>query len=190
MIASIKGLLLYKKPDHVIIECNGIGYHVNVPISLLSNLPDKGSEVFLHIYTYVREDAIQLYGFQSDEEKKIFIALINISGIGPKIAMSILSTFKPSDLQIALDKEDVATLCRIPGLGKKTAQRLILELRERLPKSEEKTDAVYDDTLSALINLGYKKADAILAIEKAYKSGNLTLESLLKNSLRHLSGNL
>lgn len=190
MIASIRGLLLYKKPDYVVIECNGIGYHVNVPVRLLSNLPEIGVEVFLYIYTHVREDAIQLFGFQSEDEKKIFIALINISGIGPKIAMSILSTFKPSDLQVALDKEDIAMLCRIPGLGKKTAQRLILELREKLPKSEERTDAVYDDTLSALINLGYKKADAILAIEKAYKSGHTTLESLLKDALRHLSGNL
>jgi len=190
MIASIRGRILQKKPDHVVVECGGLGYHINVPLRLLGNLPEVDGEIFLYTYTHVREDALQLFGFQSEDEKKIFITLINISGIGPKIAMSILSTFRPQELQQALDKEDVTMLCRIPGLGKKTAQRLILELREKLPKAEDKADVVYNDTLSALINLGYKKADALLAIENAYKEGHNTLETVLKESLRQLSGKL
>ncbi len=187
MIATLRGRLLLKRPDHLIVECAGVGYHVNVPVSLLSSISDEDRDVFLFVHTHIREDAFQLYGFQSDEEKRVFIALISVTGIGPKIAMSILSTFQPAELQRALDNEDIALLCRIPGLGKKTAQRLILELREKLPKAEEKTDAAFNDTLSALINLGYKKAEALDALERASKAGHHTIESLIKEALKHLT---
>jgi Holliday junction DNA helicase RuvA len=187
MIASLRGRLISKRPDHVVIECAGVGYHVNVPVGVLSNISDVGGEVFLHIYTHVREDALQLFGFKSEDEKRVFTALINVSGIGPKIAISILSTYTPAELQRALDNEDVAMLCRIPGLGKKTAQRLILELREKLPKSEDKSDALFDDTLSALLNLGYRRAEALEALERAYRAGHKTIETLIKDALRHLT---
>lgn len=187
MIGSLRGKLISKRPDNIIIETGGVGYQVMVPINLLSTLPEEGEEVFLHIYTHVREDSLQLYGFISDEEKRVFMTLLGITGIGPKMALNILSGFTVRDFMRAIDNEDVALLCRIPGLGKKTAHRLILELREKLLIKEAR-DRVYDDTLSALVNLGYKKTEAIHALEKAYKSGYTQVEDLLKEALRHLTG--
>jgi Holliday junction DNA helicase RuvA len=165
----------------------GVGYSVQVPLTLLSSLPDEGKDVFLFIYTHVREDAIQLYGFQTDDDKRIFTTLLGISGIGPKLALNILSTISADKFHAAVDSEDVAFLCLVPGLGKKTAHRLILELKEKLPSMQEKKDAVYGDTLSALINLGYKKNIAQDALEKASKSGHRDIESLLKEALKYLT---
>ncbi|MDH4233447.1 MAG: Holliday junction branch migration protein RuvA, partial [Nitrospirota bacterium] len=128
MIGSLRGTVLARRPDNVIIEINGIGYQVNVPLNILANLPEEGKEVFLHIYTHVREDALQLFGFTSEDEKKIFTVLLGISGIGPKMALNVLSGLSYAEFLNAIDTEDVAMLCRIPGLGKKTAHRLILEL--------------------------------------------------------------
>lgn len=187
MIGSLRGRLISKKPDNIIIETGGVGYQVMVPINLLSMLPEEGSEVFLHIYTHVREDSLQLYGFPSEEEKKVFTTLLGVTGIGPKMALNILSGFAVKDFMRAIDSEDVALLCRVPGLGKKTAHRLILELREKLVTKEVK-DRVFDDTLSALINLGYKKSEALEALERAYKSGHTRVEDLLKESLKYLTG--
>ncbi|MBF0328542.1 MAG: Holliday junction branch migration protein RuvA [Nitrospirae bacterium] len=187
MIGFLRGRLFSKKPDSLIIDVNGVGYQVLVPISLVSSLPDEGREVTIYIYTHVREDAIILYGFQTEDEKRIFTTLIGVSGIGPKIALNILSTIRPDNFYSAIDAEDVDTLCRVPGLGKKTAHRLILELREKLPSLREKKDKNYDDTLSALVNLGYKKAIAIEALEKSYNSGIRDIESLLKEALKHLT---
>lgn len=188
MIASLNGKLLSKKPDNLIVDVGGVGYSVQVPLTLLSSLPDENKNIFLFIYTHVREDAIQLYGFQTDDEKKIFITLIGISGIGPKLALNILSTIPPDNFYSAINSEDVDVLCRVPGLGKKTAHRLILELKEKLPSIiKEKKDVIYDDTLSALVNLGYKKNIAQDALQKAYNSGNRDIESLLKESLKYLT---
>jgi len=187
MIASLRGRLISKKPDYLIIEVDGVGYLVNVPLSLLSELPDEHTDIFLHIYTHVREDAIQLYGFKADEDRKIFTTLLGISGIGPKLALSILSTISVDKFQDAVDSEDVALLCRVPGLGKKTAHRLILELKEKLPSMQQTKDAVYEDTLSALINLGYKKNVAQEALEKAYNNGYRDIETLLKEALKYLT---
>lgn len=188
MIASLKGKIISKNPEGVIIDVGGVGYHVNVPLGSLSNIPDKSSEAFLHTYTYVREDALQLYGFVTEEEKRIFTILIGISGIGPRIAMSVLSTIPPDKFHNAINSEDVTALCAVPGLGKKTAHRIILELREKLPSLiKDKTDEVYDDTLSALINLGYKKNIAQDALEKAQKKSCANIESLLKEALRYLT---
>jgi holliday junction DNA helicase RuvA len=188
MIGSLRGRLISKRPDNVVVEAGGVGYQVSLPVNFLSALPREGSEVFLHIYTHVREDALQLYGFPSEEEKKIFITLLSVSGIGPKMALNILSGIPLKDFLHALESEDVAMLCRIPGLGKKTAHRLILELREKLPAAGGVRDRAFEDTLSALMNFGYKKAEAQNSLEKAVKKGYTQIEDLLKESLKYLTG--
>lgn len=190
MIGSLRGSVLARRPDNVIIDVNGVGYQVHVPLNILANLPEEGNEVFLHIYTHVREDALQLFGFTAEHEKKIFTVLLGISGIGPKMALNILSGLSSEEFLTALDTEDVAMLCRIPGLGKKTAHRLILELREKLPSSTGTKDRLFEDTLSALVNLGYKKAVAQEFLEKSYKQGFSDIESLLKETLKQLTGKL
>jgi|WetSurMetagenome_2_1015567.scaffolds.fasta_scaffold00054_43 holliday junction DNA helicase RuvA len=187
MIASLRGILLSKRPDHLIIDVNGVGYRVVVPVSTLSSLPGENSEVFLFIYTHVREDIFQLFGFSSEEDKRIFITLLGVSGIGPKIALNILSTIPADIFHSLVHAEDVASLCRVPGLGKKTAQRIILELREKLPAMKERKDMLYEDTLSALLNLGYKRNIAQDALDKAYDSGNGDIESLLREALKYLT---
>lgn len=187
MIATLRGKLISKRPDGVIVDVGGVGYSVSVPLSTLSWLPDEASEVFLYTYTHVREDILQLFGFRSEEEKRIFTTLIGVSGIGPKIALSILSTIPADTFYALVHAEDVEALCRVPGLGKKTAQRIILELREKLPALKEKKDALYDDTLSALINLGYKKNIAQDALDRAYNSGFRDIESLLRETLKYLT---
>ncbi|MGD0886080.1 MAG: Holliday junction branch migration protein RuvA [Thermodesulfovibrionales bacterium] len=188
MIGSLRGRLISKKPDNVIVEAGGVGYLVNVPMNLLSTLPIEGSEVFFSVHTHVREDALQLYGFLSEDDKKIFTTLLGVTGIGPKMALNILSGIPVKDFLHALDSEDVAMLCRIPGLGKKTAHRLILELKEKLPTtSREPKDRVFEDTLSALINLGYKRSQAQESLEMALKKGYTHIEDLLRESLRYLT---
>ena len=189
MIASLRGKLISKRPDGVVVDVGGVGYSVSVPLSILSSLPDEASEVFLFTYMHVREDILQLFGFRSEEEKRIFTTLIGVSGIGPKIALSILSTIPTDTFYGLVHSEDVEALCRVPGLGKKTAQRIILELREKLPAlaQKEKRDVLYDDTLSALINLGYKKNVAQDALDKAYDSGLRDIESLLRETLKYLT---
>ncbi len=190
MIASLRGKLFSKKPDKITIDVSGVGYMVHVPLNTLSLLPNEGQDIFLHIYTHVREDTLQLYGFTSEDEKKIFITLISITGIGPKMALNILSGISHDDLMRAIETEDVAYLCRIPGLGKKTAHRLILELREKLPSKREPVDRTFEDTLSALVNLGYKKTVAIQSLEKAYRKGFHDIEGLLKEALKYLTGDV
>ncbi|MCX7913974.1 MAG: Holliday junction branch migration protein RuvA [Thermodesulfovibrionales bacterium] len=188
MIATIRGKIISKKPDSIIVDVGGVGYLVYVPLNLFSSIKDINGEVFLYIYTYVREDALSLFGFLTEEEKKIFTTLIGIPGIGPKIALSILSTISLDDFEKALWNEDIAFLCRVPGLGKKTAQRLILELREKLPTiSREDRDPLFDDTLSALVNLGYKKSVAQEALEEVYSKGIRGIEGLIKEALKVLT---
>lgn len=187
MIASLRGRIISKRPDGLIVEVGGVGYHVNVPLHLISTLPDENEEVFFYVYTHVREDAIQLYGFNTEDEKRIFLTLLNISGIGPRIALNILSTIPADKFHNAVESEDVALLCRVPGLGRKTAHRLILELKDKLPSMKEKADTIFDDTLSALINLGYKKSLAEEALKKAFMNGYKDIEGLLKEALRNLS---
>jgi Holliday junction DNA helicase RuvA len=189
MIGSLKGKIISRRPDNVLIEVNGVGYHVNVPLNILANLPPQGQDVFLQIYTHVREDAIQLFGFSTEAEKKVFVALLGVSGVGPKMALTIISGISYNDFLSAIEREDVAMLCRIPGLGKKTAHRLILELREKLPSTDGTRDRIFDDTLSALLNLGYKKSLAIECLEKTYKRGFPDIETLLRETLKELTGN-
>ncbi|MCL5236254.1 MAG: Holliday junction branch migration protein RuvA [Nitrospirae bacterium] len=183
----MRGRLISKRPDSLIVDVNGVGYGIQVPLTLLSALPGENSEVFLYIHTHVREDALQLYGFRAEDEKRIFTTLIGISGIGPKTALNLLSTIPPDKFYNAINSEDVDVLCKVPGLGKKTAHRLILELREKLPSIKERKDTIYDDALSALVNLGYKKNFAQETLEKVYSSGIRDVETLLRESLKYLT---
>lgn len=189
MIGSLKGVLVTKRPDHILVDVNGVGYLVSVPLNTLSGLPDEDQPVFLHVYTHVREDSIQLFGFASDDEKSIFVTLLGISGIGPKMALNIISGISRDAFLSAIEKEDVEMLCRIPGLGKKTAGRLILELREKLPSQSASKDRLFEDTLSALVNLGYKRPLALAFLEKTHKQGFTDIEGLLKETLKQLTGN-
>jgi Holliday junction DNA helicase RuvA len=189
MIGSIRGILLSRAPGSVIVEAAGVGYELAVPTGTLSDLPGLGQEVFLHVYTSVREDAIQLFGFGSEEEKRVFITLLGVSGIGPKVALNVISGIPYEEFLRAVDSEDVALLSKTPGLGKKTAGRIVLELRGKLPKEGGPVDGVYADTLSALINLGYGKSEARESIEMARRKGFVDdVEGLLRESLKCLTG--
>ena len=200
MIAHIQGFLHFKSPEYLVIDVDGIGYQVHVPLSTFYGLPQVGSTVSLHIHTHVREDALQLYGFQSPEEKTLFIRLIGISGIGPRLAVNILSGISPAELVESLGQNNLARLISIPGVGRKTAERIMVELRDKVSSLSPGHDvtatvkpaaneAMIEDALSALVNLGYKKGVAQRAIENAGKrlEGEITLESLLKESLRELA---
>ncbi len=187
MIGTLRGRLSFKRPECIVVETGGVGYEVNVPLNVLSELPDEGGEVFLFIYTNVKDDAIDLYGFLDENGKRLFKSLLGITGVGPRLALNILSGSSVEDFLKALETEDVGLLTRIPGVGKKTAQRIILELRERLPVAGEKRDSLYDDTLSALINLGYKKVHAQEALDRAYRKGIGGIENLLRESLKYLN---
>lgn len=190
MIGSLRGNLLSKSPSAIIVEAAGVGYQLHVPTGTLSELPDPGREVFLHVYTSVREDAIQLFGFGTEDEKRVFTSLLGIKGIGPKLALNIVSGISHAEFIKAVEAEDIAMLSRIPGLGKKTAGRVVLELKGRLPAGGLGLDGARADAVSALENLGYRKADARMAVEKAAKAGHDGLEALLKESLKYLTGGL
>ncbi len=179
--------MISKKPENTIVDVNGVGYAVSLSLNSLSQLPTEGSNVLIYIHTYVREDSIKLFGFINEEEKKIFTTLINISGIGPKVALSILSGIPTDKFIEAVETENTSLLNRIPGVGKKTANRLILELKEKLPSSTGKKDAVYEDVLSALVNLGYKKTVVAEAMDKIYSDGERDIETLLKETLKYLT---
>lgn len=199
MIAHLNGNLLFKSTQFVIIDNSGVGYEVTVPLSTFYSLPEKDERVNLHIYTHIREDAFNLFGFQTILEKKIFLLLISVSGIGPKLAVNILSGIGPDELLEAIAYGDAIRLQAIPGIGKKTAQRIALELKdkaagikgEQLPVGRdvvsEQKKQVLDDTISALLNLGYPAKSATISTEKAYAAtGKEDLEGLIKEALRLL----
>ena len=176
MIALLRGSLLEKHPNQAIVETGGVGYDVTIPVSTYTHLPDPGAEVRLRIHTHVREDALSLYGFLTQDEKALFEKLIGVSGIGPKLAVTILSGLAAPDLITAIRRGEVDRLVRIPGIGKKTAERMVLELRDKLPAStgEEPAapaagalSAVEQDVLSALLNLGCGRPQAEAAVRKA-----------------------
>ena len=193
MIASLNGIVLSKKPEGIIIDVGGVGYHVSIPLCNLADIPDQGEKVFLHIYTHVREDVLQLYGFVTDEDRKVFTTLIGISGIGPKLGLTILSGMPVDRFIETISREDVALLSTIPGLGKKTASKIILELKGKLPSldtEENKSEGRAShsgDAVSALMNLGYKRPVSENAVEKALKSGAGAIEDIIKESLKYLT---
>ena len=173
MIAHLRGKLLSKHPNQIVVETSGVGYEVNISVPTFSELPANGSEVALHIHTHVREDLIALYGFLRPAEKQMFEKLMTVSGIGAKLAITILSGMAADEMARAIRGNDLARLTRIPGIGKKTAERMVLELRDKLPAaagtSAPSTPAISpteEDVLSALVNLGYQRA----AVEKALAS--------------------
>jgi holliday junction DNA helicase RuvA len=179
MIAHLRGKLLSKHPNQAVVDTAGVGYEVNISIPTFSELPPNGSDVALHIHTHVREDVIALYGFLHPAEKQLFEKLITVSGIGPKLAITILSGMPLEEMTRAIRGNDVARLTRIPGIGKKTAERMVLELRDKLPEGDTGGvaaipvfNAVQDDVLSALVNLGYQRPAAEKALTAAAKSAN------------------
>jgi Holliday junction DNA helicase RuvA len=177
MIAHLRGLLLSKSPNQIIVECSGVGYEVAISVATFSALPDEGATAALHIYTNVREDQIALFGFAEMTEKRLFEKLLTISGIGPKLAITVLSGISAERLVAAIRSGDHATLTRIPGIGKKTAERVVLELKDKLealavPASADEVaphGPAGDDAISALVNLGYQRPVAQKAVEGALK---------------------
>jgi Holliday junction DNA helicase RuvA len=178
MIAHLRGKLLSKHPNQVVVETAGVGYEVNISVPTFSELPANGSEVALHIHTHVREDVISLYGFLRPAEKQLFEKLMTVSGIGAKLAITILSGMAADEMAAAIRGNDLARLTRIPGIGKKTAERMVLELRDKLPPpagiaspTAPTMSAVEEDVLSALVNLGYQRAAAEKVLAIVIKNG-------------------
>jgi holliday junction DNA helicase RuvA len=178
MIAHLRGKLLTKHPNQAIVETGGVGYDVTISVPTFSDLPAVGAEVALHIHTHVREDALALYGFLRASEKTLFEKLITVSGIGPKLAVTILSGMAADEMTGAIRGNDIARLTRIPGIGKKTAERMVLELRDKLPPAGQAPapavstmSATEEDVLSALVNLGYQRAAAEKALIVVAKNG-------------------
>jgi holliday junction DNA helicase RuvA len=195
MIAHLRGKLLAKHPNQAIVETAGVGYDVTISVPTFSDLPAVGVEVALHIHTHVREDAIALYGFLRPAEKVLFEKLITVSGIGPKLAITILSGMPADEMVGAIRGNDVARLTRIPGIGKKTAERMVLELRDKLPEAVPTTTSVAaplsateEDVLSALVNLGYQRAAAEKALQISVKNGKGgSFDALFRSVLGALS---
>jgi Holliday junction DNA helicase RuvA len=195
MIAHLRGKLLAKHPNQVVVETGGVGYQVNISVPTFSGLPVVGSEVALHTYTQVREDVLALYGFLQPSEKLLFEKLIVVSGIGPKLAITILSGMAAEELSAALRANDLARLTRIPGVGKKTAERMVLELRDKLPEtaaaaasSTPVLNAMEEDVLSALENLGYQRAAAERALNAVAKNGKSgSFDAMFREALAALS---
>ena len=197
MIASLRGTLTEKLPSRLIVDVSGVGYEVLVPLSTFYGLGDTGTSIALRIHTHVREDVISLYGFVTRLEQDLFERLIAINGVGPKLALAVLSGIEPAELIRAVRSQDVARLTAIPGIGKKTAQRIGLELKDRLPASLQASEAapapgggadqVRDDLLSALVNLGYQRPLAERALDTVMKaSPELSFEQALRSVLRQL----
>jgi Holliday junction DNA helicase RuvA len=201
VIAFLKGRLLSKDPTNVVVETGGVGYQVLIPLSTFYELGEEGSEVRLHVYTHLRDETIELYGFITTAERMLFRKLITISGIGPKLALSLLSGMQPADLLAAVESGEYQRIMQVPGVGKKTAERLVLELRDKLPDLRAGMEvsslpepgtpaAAKRDLISALVNLGYKRRDAERAAEKAVGQAGPESEfsDLLKRCLAQVTG--
>jgi len=197
MIALLRGTLLEKHPNQVIVETQGVGYDVLIPVSTYSSLPETGETVTLRVHTHVREDALMLFGFATPEEKKLFEKLIQVSGIGPRLAVTVLSGLPAADLIEAIRGGLVEQLVRIPGVGKKTAERMVLELRDKLdligagraaaPAASQAISPVEEDVLSALVNLGCNRAAAEAAVKKAKAAGTVVeFEPLFRRSMEFI----
>jgi Holliday junction DNA helicase RuvA len=203
LIAQLTGKLAHKQPNSIIIDVGGVGYEVTVPLSTFYELGESGSDVSLRIHTNVREDAIQLFGFRTLREKELFLRLTSVTGIGPKLAVTMLSGMAANELIAAIRNNDLARLTGIPGVGRKTAERVVVELREKLAKmtfeagemeaatpraAGASVEAVRDDTIAALLALGYPKAIAEKAVDRAMgEEGDGAIEAVLKRALRRMS---
>jgi Holliday junction DNA helicase RuvA len=204
MIAHLTGTLFAKEATQVIIDVNGVGYEVAIPLSTFYELGELNSKVQLRIYTHVREDALQLYGFNTARERELFMRLISVSGIGPKLGITLMSGMSADEMIAAIKNNNLARLTLIPGVGRKTAERLVVELRDKISNlslaaaadegapahtAEFMTeDAAQADALSALLNLGYQRSAAEKAITaSASEGGELTVESILRRALRRLA---
>jgi Holliday junction DNA helicase RuvA len=201
VIASLRGNIIEKHPNRIVVDVNGVGYEVFVPLSTFYGLGDAGSAITVRIHTHVREDALLLYGFATLLEQELFERLIGVSGIGPKVALAVLSGIEPLDLIRAIERGDLARLTAIPGVGKKTSERIVLELKDRLPRpqavavaaGDAASDApiVRDDVVSALVNLGYHRPLAEKAADAAIKtigpSSDRGFERILKQALREVA---
>jgi holliday junction DNA helicase RuvA len=199
VIAHLRGRILEKQPTRVVVDVGGVGYDVAVPLSTFYGLGEPGAEVVLRVHTHVREDALALYGFATALELDLFDRLISISGIGPKLALAVLSGIEPPDLVGAIERGDLARLTAIPGVGKKTSERIVLELRDRLPRAHTApvpaggvaADGLVarDDLLSALMNLGYHRPLAEKAVDAALKTigRDAGFELTLKQALREVA---
>jgi Holliday junction DNA helicase RuvA len=196
VIAYLRGRIFEKQPNRIVVDVDGVGYDVAVPLSTFYGLGEAGSEIALRIHTHVREDALALFGFATRIEQELFERLIGVSGIGPKVALAVLSGIEPAELVAAIERGDLARLTAIPGVGKKTSERIVLELKDRLPVAPVSIAAagvvaapgLKDDVLSALINLGYHRPLAEKAVESAIKTGsNGDFERTLKQALRELA---
>jgi Holliday junction DNA helicase RuvA len=196
MIAFLRGALLEKRPSRLVIDVGGVGYEVLVPLSTFYAVGEAGAVVTVRVHTHVREDLIALYGFATSVEQELFERLISINGVGPKLALAVLSGIEPSELVRAVRSQDVARLTSIPGVGKKTAERIGLELKDKLPAAWQSStaspsgtpgDQLRDDLLSALVNLGYHRPVAEKAVESVVKaSPDLAFEQALRDVLRQL----
>ena len=196
MIAHLRGKLIARRPSQVIVEAAGVGYDVAVSVPTFAELPALGGEVALHIHTHVREDQLALYGFLRAEEKQLFEKLITVSGIGPKLAITVLSGMAADDLGNAIRGNDLVRLTKIPGVGRKTAERMVLELRDKLPpvgtgeaaQAVPSMNAVQEDVLSALVNLGFQRPLAEKALAQAAKNGSAeSFDALFRASLALVS---
>ena len=201
MIAHLRGTIHEKYPNRIVIDVSGVGYDVFVPLSTFYGLGDTGAGVALRVHTHVRDDAIVLYGFATLVEQELFERLISVSGIGPKVALAVLSGIEPQDLIRAIERGDVSRLTAIPGVGKKTSERIVLELKDRLPRAATHApaaagvppppSALRDDVVSALVNLGYHRPLAEKAADAAVKtlgaSPDAGFERVLRQALRELA---
>jgi Holliday junction DNA helicase RuvA len=201
VIAHLRGSILEKHPNRIVIDVNGVGYDIFVPLSTFYGLGDAGAGIALRIHTHVREDAIVLYGFATLLEQELFERLIGVSGIGPKVALAVLSGIEPQELIRAIERGDLARLTAIPGVGKKTSERIVLELKDRLPRAHAAVPAagtsaaeapvLRDDVVSALVNLGYHRPLAEKAAEAAVtivgSSSDASFERALKQALREVA---
>ncbi len=195
MIAHLRGKLLAKHPNQAVVETGGVGYDVTISVPTFSDLPAVGTEVSLHIHTHVREDLIALYGFLRPSEKLLFEKLITVSGIGPKLAITILSGMAADEMVRAIRGNDITRLTRIPGIGKKTAERMVLELRDKLPEPGPSSapaaapmSGTEEDVLSALVNLGYQRPAAEKALGAVTKNGKAaSFDAMFRDALAALS---
>ena len=200
MIGHLSGKLLEKNASSVIVDVGGVGYEVSIPLSTFYELGDVGSDVQLRIYTYVREDAIQLFGFKSNRERELYLRLISVQGVGAKSGITMLSGMSADEIIKAIRTNDLARLTSIPGVGRKTAERLVIELRDKVGELEHgmsadkstgtllPADAVFNDALSALTNLGYQRSLAEKALKEAAEEGtDISVQKLLRRALQELA---